>query len=57
MYFKVAVGMGKRVSKIDKNVFKNKLEVLLISTCSYTLFHGSLDNVSKNVEIKSLVIR
>jgi hypothetical protein len=49
--------MGKHDSKIDKNVFKNKLKVLLIPTCSCTFFHYSLDNVSTNDEIKSLVIR
>jgi hypothetical protein len=57
MDFKVVAGMGKHDSKIDKNVFKNKLKFLLISTCSCTFFHYSLDNVSTNVEIKSLVIR
>jgi hypothetical protein len=57
MDFKVVLGMGKHVSKIDKNEFKNKLKVLLISTCSYKFFYDSLDNVSKNVKVKSLVIR
>jgi hypothetical protein len=57
MDFKVVDGMGKYVSKIDKNVFKNKLKALLISTRSYIFFHDSLDNVSKNVKIKPLVIR
>jgi len=49
--------MGKHVSNIDKHLLKNILKVLLISACSYTFSHDSLDNVSKIVEIKFIVIR
>jgi len=49
--------MGKHDSKIEKHLLKNTLEVLLISACSYTFSHDSLDNVSEIVEIKFIVIR
>ena len=55
--FKVVFWMEKHDSKIDKLFLKNILKVLLISACSYRFSHDSLDNVSKIVEIKFIVIR
>jgi hypothetical protein len=43
--------MGKHDSKIIKNVLKNDLKVLLISTDPYMFSHDSLFNVSENVEV------
>jgi len=41
--------MVKHDSKADKNAFKNKCKVILISACSYTFSHDSLADVSKSI--------